>query len=53
MHYMSKYAFEKDAIICKFNTRKYAKNMQKYAKICSDHIDISPMHSYAFICTNI
>ena len=25
--------------------------MQKYAKICSDPISISPMHSYAFICT--
>ena len=23
----------------------------KYAKICSDPISISPMHSYAFICT--
>ena len=25
--------------------------MWKYAKICSDPISISPMHSYAFICT--
>ena len=25
--------------------------MQKYAKICSEPISISPMHSYAFICT--
>ena len=25
--------------------------MQKYAKICSDPISVSPMHSYAFICT--
>ena len=25
--------------------------MQKYAKICSDPISISPMHSYAFLCT--
>ena len=25
--------------------------MQKYAKICSDPISISPMHSYALICT--
>ena len=36
---------------------KYAINMHKictkYAKICSDPISISPMHSYAFICTNM
>ena len=25
--------------------------MQKYAKICSDTISISPVHLYAFICT--
>ena len=33
------------------NMHKYEQNMPKYAKICSDHISISPMHSYAFICT--
>ena len=33
------------------NMHKYALNMQKYAKICSDPISISPKHSYAFICT--
>ena len=33
------------------NMHKYAKNMQKYAKICSEPISISPIHSYAFICT--
>ena len=30
---------------------RYAQNMQKYAKICSDPTNISPMHSYVFICT--
>ena len=32
------------------NMHLYAKNMQKYAKICSDCIHISSMQSYAFIC---
>ena len=31
------------------NMHKYAQNMLKYAKICSDPISISPMHSYAMI----
>ena len=33
------------------NMHRYAQNMQKYAKICSDPTNISPMHSYVFICT--
>ena len=34
------------------NMHKYAQNMQiKKQKICSDPISISPMHSYAFVCT--
>ena len=33
------------------NMHKNTQNMHKYAKICSDPICISPMHSYAFICT--
>ena len=33
------------------NMHKYVQNMHIYAKICSDPISISPMHSYAFICT--
>ena len=33
------------------NIQKYAQNMHKYAKICSDPISIAPMHSYASIYT--
>ena len=33
------------------NMHKYARNMLKYANICSDPINISPMHSHAFLCT--
>ena len=30
---------------------KYAQNMHNYPKLCIDPKSISPMHSYAFICT--
>ena len=33
------------------NMHKYAQNIHKYDKISSKPISISPMHSYAFICT--
>ena len=46
-----KYAQGKICHLCKFNIHKYAQNMQKYAKICSDPTSISSMHLYAFICT--
>ena len=38
-------------VYANLNMHKYATNMHKYAKICSDPIGISPMHSNAFICT--
>ena len=39
--------------LCKFKLEyaSIAYNLYKYAKICSDPISISHMHSYAFICT--
>ena len=44
---------DKYAITRKFKYAKYAKNMQKYAKICSDPISISPVHSYALYAQNM
>ena len=57
--YMHKYALYAGICIrinmplyANLNMHKYAQNMQiKKQKICSDPISISPMHSYAFVCT--
>ena len=56
--YMHKYALYAGICIrinmplyANLNMNKNAQNMHKYAKIFSDPISISPMHSYAFTCT--